>query len=620
MDPLWYPFFLFLFLLLIIGGVGDIGSKIIEQCGYITRKISKHSHPSLNYGNEVKIDRSLRLSSAHIPPHILSLTSSSDLIEHWSKKKKIAKVYKMLRDEMIVDHKSILSVSKLAKLMRYLDKEVIEMGKRAGLSFKLANFIDLVKKMIRKVYITDNNNNNRRVREEEINDPLEGRNLYTHIVKYYKDLASRSIYLHAAFMQLYEKEESSGLIGILSLAARAGAECFARQRMAFSSILLSISPFIPSSSLLSSSSSLPIDDNNNDNNNNNNDINNNNNDDNNKGNGEGISEEIKEERKRVEEDKKRVLEWFEEYMDEYKAKAFKSAFLEPSKLYFHMVGEYVLRDDVEVHGSNVFAALLLSTLAVQLPTVPYLNDVVNPAPFLSLPSLSPAYDLFLQPQYFGHDWTAIGKIQEIIRSSNHNYYYHHQRVGRGVFSGSTPKEIANYAVRAEGRDREEYLRYISRFSHFFKAPFFLERTFLQVMSDDGQPLLIQRLFSHYVNHVLPSSSDLSPDQRKDIRNWIYEADEDGVEYSFLISRCLLFIHWLGPSFVHLPNDNDDNNDDNDDNEEKKKKNLSISNEDLFKNEIEILKEMGYTINEETIEILHSLNGDVDETLLRLTSL
>jgi hypothetical protein len=63
------------------------------------------------------------------------------------------------------------------------------------------------------------------------------------------------------------------------------------------------------------------------------------------------------------------------YLDDYKEKAFKAALIEPLKLYVAARGGgEVDVGNAVVHGGNTFSALLVSTLAIQLPMHPYLDD------------------------------------------------------------------------------------------------------------------------------------------------------------------------------------------------------------------------------------------------------
>jgi hypothetical protein len=60
-------------------------------------------------------------------------------------------------------------------------------------------------------------------------------------------------------------------------------------------------------------------------------------------------------------------EFFEYWLDAFKGKSLHAAFLEPTKLYFDRIGDYVMRDDVDVHGINTYNAVLLATLGIQVP-------------------------------------------------------------------------------------------------------------------------------------------------------------------------------------------------------------------------------------------------------------
>jgi hypothetical protein len=79
-------------------------------------------------------------------------------------------------------------------------------------------------------------------------EQLEDRALLTHIVRFFDAMGSRARYLYAAFHIFSTNPDASVLLGLLSLAARAGAQCPARQRMAYHTILFSVPiPTVPGS-------------------------------------------------------------------------------------------------------------------------------------------------------------------------------------------------------------------------------------------------------------------------------------------------------------------------------------------------------------------------------------
>lgn len=60
------------------------------------------------------------------------------------------------------------------------------------------------------------------------------------------------------------------------------------------------------------------------------------------------------------------------FSDDWKEKAFSTVFLEPTKMHYQAVQEPDIMDNVEVHGSSAYLAVLLSTLGVQCPRIPFL--------------------------------------------------------------------------------------------------------------------------------------------------------------------------------------------------------------------------------------------------------
>ena len=55
----------------------------------------------------------------------------------------------------------------------------------------------------------------------------------------------------------------------------------------------------------------------------------------------------------------KLFEIFEDFLDDYKERAFLSAFLEPAKFYFDIIGDRYQKDHVNVHGLNWLDKFLL---------------------------------------------------------------------------------------------------------------------------------------------------------------------------------------------------------------------------------------------------------------------
>ncbi len=94
-------------------------------------------------------------------------------------------------------------------------------------------------------------------------------------------------------------------------------------------------------------------------------------------------------------------------VDDLKDKAFKSVFVEPTKLYFHAVGDTIMEGDVEVHGSNTYLALLLSALGVKLARSPLLDDEVKGvAPYIDSIDQNDLQKLW-ETENLGKHWETV---------------------------------------------------------------------------------------------------------------------------------------------------------------------------------------------------------------------
>lgn len=89
--------------------------------------------------------------------------------------------------------------------------------------------------------------------------------------------------------------------------------------------------------------------------------------------------------------RERVEEALEAAAEELKESAFASTFVFPTVQLFRCVGNRIMESDVDVHGANLYAALLFQLLGVKLArSVMVDDDVKGVCDFLSVPAFYPA--------------------------------------------------------------------------------------------------------------------------------------------------------------------------------------------------------------------------------------
>jgi len=339
--------------------------------------------------------------------------------------------------------------------------------------------------------------------------------------------------MHAALRELVVTDDSSGLIGVLSLLARGGAECSARKLMAFNTVAQRIVPrdSISHDEISQNESHLAeemdtehIEK---------------------SSKSEQKSEQSSTDHRHVQSALRVLYQFLIDWIDDFKYKAFKSAFLEPTKLFFDAVYDTTMRDDVDVHGSNVYAAILLSTLGVKLPVFPLMRDEPKGcATFLRAQSLQPCFDEMSEPSNFGRDWNTLPKSMKYRTIQTNDL----QKVQRNavVFHG-TPMEMGNAALSTDKSNealRKELALYLERFAFFFSKQFFLEKAMVRVMGEEGRSKELQVVFEAMKKEgKLKSSKDDKPsaEDSSDVREWIYK----GEAYSFDPDRAALLFSEIG---------------------------------------------------------------------------
>jgi hypothetical protein len=176
-------------------------------------------------------------------------------------------------------------------------------------------------------------------------------------------------------------------------------------------------------------------------------------------------------------------------LDELKDKAFKSVFVEPTKLYFHAVGDFVMEGDVEVHGSNTYLALLLAALGIKLARSPLFDDevkgVVSFFDCLDRNDMNMLWDV----QNLSKHWEAIvGRRARVSQRVRHNQFYFQGRNAREVASDCLGSSIYSKSCRCLMKP------YLDAFAKYFSQQFVVERLCNTFLANEEVKPSIQAIF------------------------------------------------------------------------------------------------------------------------------
>ncbi len=218
-------------------------------------------------------------------------------------------------------------------------------------------------------------------------------------------------------------------------------------------------------------------------------------------------------------------------VDEMKEVAFKSVFLEPTKMYFRAIGDITMEGDVEVHGSNTYLAVLLATLGVKLPQTPHLEDsskgVAAFADAIYEDQLKELWDL----KNKGKSWELVlGKgmhdYQPVVeRLVTRNRFYAH---------GSNARSIAKNCVR-DTNAAEQIKRYLDPFVAHFTMDEAAERLCNYYLYQDDLHECLNAVFIE----VVPTNE--VNDAGGDVRYWLWNV----ISGEFCVDRAVTLLQLIG---------------------------------------------------------------------------
>jgi len=174
----------------------------------------------------------------------------------------------------------------------------------------------------------------------------------------------------------------------------------------------------------------------------------------------------------------RVHAAFEDFLDDHKERAYKSAFEEPARYYYHVQGDGGGRDHVNVHGTNWYAVALHAGLGVSVPLVPEEEDVHFMAVAHFWGGLTPAAwtDVFATREHFGKEFEGIAPL----RGDKSRFF--RKGAGAGPLDARPPRQLRD-SIRKDAGTRKMLAVYLERFSHFFSSEFFVRAAYEALNSE-----------------------------------------------------------------------------------------------------------------------------------------
>src|SRR3990167_3842741 len=426
-------------------------------------------------------------STLHLEDDQIRLFSSGELTTLWGneERKETCKEYEPINNKIIIANK-FMADTKIQQALEFIDYSISRKPLKG-------NFNGILLKIICKAYSC--------TEREAMYLTVDELCLYNSIMTIYDNFSWRQKFLHGAIQLVYENEEAGSIIQILMELARTENECKARKIKVFNQIIQRILIETSYDDRKSQDSQ------------------------------EGSTEENYV-------NLSILCDCFSDFLEDYKLQVFRSAFIEPLKFYFHVTQDKVNQELVETHAVNIFGSILLSTMGVQLPIIPYLLDEVKSCPaFLRCVSLCHYFSIITKKANIGKAWN---EIEECKHEPSHYflsiYLKHNEFILPNVSSAVLLANAAINQSRELKSYRMEVALYLDRFANFFTEDFILEPIF-NVLNQERERELRQ-VWCRFakLNHLSSKYNSLT--------DWMYEMDDKG-DYKMNNDRAKEFFSFIG---------------------------------------------------------------------------
>jgi hypothetical protein len=429
----------------------------------------------------------------HVPEAVLEREDSFEVLSHWvGSRRTVAAAlpaYEQAAQQVCVPYQMMCS-SRLGGRCQFLEELLLS---QLGI---LPSIQIIVLAMVRKAF--DLGTDAQAFEHNAAVPGLAEGNMFEGAVYFHSELKWERPFLEKALVLLCETEDPMGLQVVLGM-LRTGADwCKARKTLMFSSIIERLK--IPERFSTRDQQCM------------------------------GTSSA-------AESSRKAVWDVITQLVDDTKDQAFKTTFLEPTKMCFRRHEEFAREDQVEVHGANTYLAVLASTLGVQLNRRPHMRDfVVGCTDFLSFEEDPPAW----KEEHFGFDWESRRELREAVVSRQKEPDGEPTKVGffeliglvssifgfsGFVFSGASVQDVANAAVDPQG-DKEQQLhmaKYLERFTYWFSEEFLVPRMITRLTGDGGCLEAVQAIMDDLVSQYPSLRSQ--EDGEDDVRFWLWDMSQ-----------------------------------------------------------------------------------------------
>lgn len=232
-----------------------------------------------------------------------------------------------------------------------------------------------------------------------------------------------------------------------------------------------------------------------------------------------------------------------EYIDSIKEKAFQSTFLEPTKMYFHKVRDYTMEGDVDVHGANIYLALLASTLGIALNRDPFMREdtVKGVVQFTDINIDHAQHGCWLH-EHLGKSWESIPfyrNIGRIPRKQANKFYFNGGwtlpavQMGRNAVNPGLPTNA-----------RKHFAIYLEQFCSYFSKSFILQRMFTHLTVEQNGEIerKLQIAYESFRDLESQHGGERLPE---DVKFYCWEFSDDLISCTFNCENALRLFSYIG---------------------------------------------------------------------------
>jgi len=228
----------------------------------------------------------------------------------------------------------------------------------------------------------------------------------------------------------------------------------------------------------------------------------------------------------------------QDYLDERKSKAFKTAFVIPTEIVYRSIHDDIRVNDVNIHGSNVYLSLIEQALQIHGPKPAYEEDEIKAVfEFLNRELLHPVLYDFIQD--YLTDEKNLGKdVDKGVIPYTHrairSMHAFDQFLASGGTAGEKSRNIVKYRPRAAIPYLENYLK-------FFWEESLLTESFWNFLYQSEFKGSLGQIYCDLKSNGVINTLDEYSDNSVNIASWIYNHEE----YRFNRSKFKIILQHLG---------------------------------------------------------------------------